>query len=86
MTPCKGVFADVTENKTLEKVEEIAHFKIILDFYKKYKTGFKDEKYANEIKGLFLINNLEVQSYSNYFSRITKTPKTALGPDSFCNT
>ena len=46
LTPCKGVFADVKEEKILKKVEEIENFKKILENYKEFKTGFKNDRYT----------------------------------------
>ena len=46
LTPCEGVFADVSENTNFKKVEEIQHFNKILKSYKEFKTGFKNDKYA----------------------------------------
>ena len=66
MTPCKGVFTDVTEvteyrrvlrTDTFMKVDKMANFNKILDTYKEYKTGFKNEKiYKEKIAGISIKN------------------------------
>ena len=63
LTPCKGVFTDVSDvteyrrvlpTENFMKVDEMANFnKKILEIYKDYKTGFKNEKkYAKKIAGI----------------------------------
>ena len=55
LTPCKGVYADVQKNLNSMPLEDIADFKQILDNYKEYKNGFKNEKgYTKEVAGIFI--------------------------------
>ena len=60
LTPCKGVYADVQKNINSMPLEDIADFKQILDNYKEYKNGFKNEKgYTKEVAGIFLEKKMD---------------------------
>ena len=49
LRPCKGVYAEVEREGGGEEVERMDNFKPVLDRYKEYKSGFRNDTKGNSL-------------------------------------